>query len=150
MLYYTTLYDYVWQNMGRLNSIKENYLALLAYLTTIYDLSNDLFLSHLADIHHMGRIIIAVDGSFIVGTGTIILEPKLSRGGMYAGHIEDVVIHPDYRGKRIAQEIITRLKEYGDQKKCYKIILNCKGNMVSFYEKTGFTEQGIHMADYLD
>jgi len=136
--------------MGRLDSIKDNHLKLLAYLTTISDLSNDLFLSHLATIHHIGRMIVAVDGSTIIGTGTIILEPKLSRGGRYVGHIEDIVVHPEYRGKGIAYEIIRKLKEYGNQKQCYKIVLNCKRNMVPFYEKVGLTEQGIHMAEYLN
>ena len=150
IMYYTTLYDHVFQNMSELDRIKENHITLLGYLTKIYELSNDLFLSHLATIHHIGQIIVAVDGSTIVGTGTIILEPKLSRGGLYVGHIEDVVVHPEYRGKRIAQDIITRLKEYGDQKKCYKIVLNCASDMVPFYEKVGFTEKGIHLADYLD
>lgn len=149
-MYYTTLYDYVFQNMGELDRIKENHLTLLAYLTNISDLSNELFLSHLAAIHHMGQIIVAVDGATIVGTGSIILEPKLSRGGMYVGHIEDIVVHPEYRGKRIAQEIIVRLKSYGFQKKCYKIILNCANDMVRFYEKAGFTERGVHLAEYLD
>ena len=61
------------------------------------------------EISKMGTIIVCyciVCNQFqIIGTGTIIVEPKLIHGGKSVGHIEDIV-HKDYRNKGIATNII--------------------------------------------
>ena len=80
----------------------------------------------------------------IVGSGTIIFEPKLIRGGSYIGHIEDIVVDEQYRCKGIATRIIENLIEFAKEKKCYKVILDCQN------EKSGFDNHGIQMTKYFN
>ena len=70
----------------------------------------------------MGTIIVCylVDDSekiIIIGTGTIIFEPKMIREGRYAGHIEDIVVHQDYQCQGIAKNILNKLKNDAVEKK---------------------------------
>jgi glucosamine-phosphate N-acetyltransferase len=79
----------------------------------------------------------------IVGYGSILYETKI-RGGI-AGHIEDIVIDDCYRGKGYGKYIIDYLVEDARRFNCYKISLSCKEHNIIFYEKCGFTQNGITM-----
>jgi glucosamine-phosphate N-acetyltransferase len=100
---------------------------------------------HLESIMSMGTIIVAHDNDCIVGTGTAIIEPKLIRAGQCVGHIEDIVVHPDWRGQNIAATILHMLKEYAVSKNCYKVILDCNPEVQCLYAKCGFHVSGIQM-----
>ncbi len=130
-------------------SIKSQYIHLLSHLTSTYDLSFDTFIHNIKEINNMGLILVCIirekDKILLVGTGTIIIEPKIIHGGKSVGHIEDVVVHPTYRGKGIAQTILNMLVDYSSQK-CYKVILNCNPNMEQFYNRVGFDKKCIQMS----
>jgi glucosamine-phosphate N-acetyltransferase len=130
-------------------SIKSQYIHLLSHLTSTYDLSFDTFIHNIKEINNMGLILVCIirekDEILLVGTGTIIIEPKIIHGGKSVGHIEDVVVHPTYRGKGIAHTILNMLVDYSSQK-CYKVILNCNPNMEQFYNKAGFDKKCIQMS----
>jgi glucosamine-phosphate N-acetyltransferase len=70
-----------------------------------------------------------------VGSGTILIEPKLSHTGKNAGHLEDIVIDPSYRNKGIGKNIINYLIRYAETHNCYKTILNCDEDKIKYYEK---------------
>ena len=84
----------------------------------------------------------------IVASGTIIIEPKIIRGGKSVGHIEDIVTRSSYRGKGLGQDILELLIQEGRENNCYKIILDCTDNLKGYYEKMDFKESGMQMAIY--
>ena len=130
-------------------NIKNQYIQLLSYLTSTYDLTLELFNENIKKIFTMGVIIVCFErtdkGIKLIGSGTIIIEPKIIHGGKSVGHIEDIVTHPLYRGKGIAQTILNMLVEYSIPM-CYKIILNCNPNMEQFYNRVGFDKKCIQMS----
>jgi len=79
----------------------------------------------------------------IVGYGSILYENKI-RGGI-AGHIEDIVIDGNARGKGYGKYIIDYLVQDARKFNCYKISLSCKEHNIMFYEKCGFIKDGITM-----
>ena len=49
------------------------------------------------------RTFVAVDGDRVVGTASLVVEQKFIHGGGRCGHIEEVVVHPDYKNQGIAR-----------------------------------------------
>jgi glucosamine-phosphate N-acetyltransferase len=92
------------------------------------------------------RVLVAVvsDGK-IAGTTTLLVEQKFIHGGGLVGHIEDVAVGPDFEGQGVGSTLvragIAKAKELG----CYKVILDCKPELVGFYERIGFRKHEIGM-----
>jgi glucosamine-phosphate N-acetyltransferase len=84
-----------------------------------------------------------------VGSGTIIIEPKIIHGGKNVGHIEDVIVKNSYRGFNVSQDILDLLKIEAGEKNCYKVILDCAEEIQRVYIKSGFEQKGVQMALYL-
>ena len=130
-------------------NIKLQYIELLSYLTDTTDLTMKLFNSNVKDIFAMGIIIVCIlrekNSIQLLGSGTIIIEPKIIHGGKCVGHIEDVIVHPNFRNQGIAQTILDKLVDYS-KKDCYKVILSCNSNMEQFYNRAGFEKKCIQMA----
>ena len=82
-------------------------------------------------------VIAELDGK-IVGTATMLIEPKFIHDGGLVGHIEDVVVGRKFQGQKIGNEIIKNLLEFAKNRGCYKTILNCTDDVKGFYEKIGF------------
>ena len=131
------------------HSIKSQYIQLLSYLSSTYDLTLEQFNQNIKEISNMGIIIVCIvrdtNSLQLVGSGTIIIEPKIIHGGKSVGHIEDLVVHPNYRNQGIAQTILNKLVDYS-KRDCYKVILNCNPNMEQFYNRSGFEKKCIQMA----
>ena len=147
ILSYDFLYDYC--KSVDIESIKTQYFNLLRMLTDAPDVPTNVFLENLEKIHHIGSIVICLDGgNRIVGCGTVIIEPKMIHGARAVGHIEDLVIHDEYRGLGIARGILNRLVELSDRNNCYKVILDCADELVGFYSKLDFEKRGVQMVYY--
>ena len=82
-------------------------------------------------------VVAELDGK-IVGTATLLIEPKFIHGGGLVGHIEDVVVNKNFQGQKIAEKIMKYLLEFAKNQGCYKTILDCTDDVKSFYEKLGF------------
>ena len=82
-------------------------------------------------------VIAELDGK-IVGTATMLIEPKFIHDGGLVGHIEDVVVGRKFQGQKIGNEIVKNLLEFAKNRGCYKTILNCTDDVKEFYEKIGF------------
>lgn len=140
------------ENNTIIEEIKNQYISLLSNLTITNDISRENFIEQIRQISNIGNIILAIDGNIqnflIVGSGTVIIEPKIIRGGGCVAHVEDIVVHPKYRGLGIAKNIITLLKDYSKLMNCYKIILNCSDEYIPVYEKFGFNKKGQEMSFY--
>ena len=134
--------------------IKDSYLDLLSELTEVSKLDTSIFLENIQKISQIGTIIICFlenppfTGFKIVGSGTIIIEPKIIHGGKNVGHIEDIVVKSSYRGFNISQNILDLLKIEAVEKDCYKVILDCAKEVQRVYIKSGFEEKGIQMGLY--
>ena len=74
----------------------------------------------------------------IIGTAKLLIEQKFTHNGGKVGHIEDVAVRKGYEGNGIASEIIKKIILDAKKEKCYKIILDCKDNLLPFYQKFGF------------
>ena len=86
----------------------------------------------------------------IIATGTLIVENKLIHDISKAGHIEDIIIDKEYRGKGYGMMIIKHLIELSKEVGCYKVILNCKDELVGFYDKCGLWRKGSQMIKYFN
>ena len=85
----------------------------------------------------------------IVGTASIFFEPKYIRNLGCVGHIEDVVVSKDLQGTGIGKQMISQLVQLAQERGCYKCILDCSPETISFYEKCGFKKKEIQMACYI-
>ena len=83
-------------------------------------------------------VFVAVVDGKVVGSTTMLIEPKFIHDGGKVGHIEDVVVSKEYQGKGIGEKIIRALLEYAQKNNCYKTILDCSDEIKPFYEKIGF------------
>ena len=145
---FVDLYNHVLENPETIHEIKRQYLELLGELTISPDISEELFLENIQKINNMGKIMIGIEEKTMICTGTIIIEPKLIRGGKSVGHIEDIVVKKDYRGQGIAHNLLNVLKEIGKNNDTYKIILDCDENLETFYGKSEFKKNGTQMSKY--
>ena len=143
----------LYQNSYELiEDIKSQYLYLLSFLTETPPISTEEFLQQLIKISEIGDIMICYskehDKITILGSGTIIYEPKIIHGCKNVGHIEDIVVHEKYRGYGIAQKILAKLTNNANYHNCYKVILDCKNELVPFYEKMGLQQNNYQMTKY--
>jgi len=84
----------------------------------------------------------------IIGTASLIIEPKFIHNLGSVAHIEDVVIDINYRGNGLGKKIIDHIVNIARERNCYKIILDCSSNNVGFYKKCGFNDKNIGMSLY--
>lgn len=157
---YVSLFDFVNKNLNHITKIKTKYLALLSELTISPEISDEKFLDNLKKINNIGLVIIGwinlsdfsseiLTNFEIICSGTIIIEPKIIRSGLSVGHIEDIVVDSKYRGKKISQNLLNKLKNYANDNNCYKVILDCDQSVCGVYESNGFEIKGIQMGQYL-
>lgn len=158
---YCDFYSLIKANIDKLTYLKNQYMGLMSELTICEELDNDVFFSKIKEINLMGKIIIGYKyiNSLenkdqnqkqieIVGSGTIIIEPKIIRGAKSVGHVEDIVVKKSHRGKKISQSILNKLKEFAQLKNCYKVILDCEESVCVVYKSNGFEAKGVQMGLY--
>jgi len=83
----------------------------------------------------------------IVAYGSVVVENKVR--GEVAGHIEDIVVDSEVRGKMIGVSLIKELIKVAENKGCYRITLFCKETLVNFYGRNGFEVNNVVMKKYL-
>lgn len=152
---YTQLIDLLNANPNTIETIKEQYLLLLSELTSTSYLETNVFLENINSISNIGAIVVGVitDSSTnieIIASGTIVVEPKIIRGGKNVGHIEDIVVAKHMRGKGISQQLLHILKLIARVNDCYKVILDCEDNVKNVYMNNGFSVKGVQMAEYFN
>lgn len=96
------------------------------------------------------KIIVAKINNTIVGTTTILIEPKFIHDLSFVAHIEDVVVDTTYRGAGIGKCLMKKAINISKDFDCYKIILDCSTKNVSYYEKLGFSVKETQMVYRLD
>lgn len=150
---YIQLKELLDANQNIIETIKTQYLLLLSELTITNYIETSLFVKNVERISETGAIIVGVINNSpndieIIASGTIIIEPKIIREGRNVGHIEDIVVSKEMRGKRISQKLLDILKSIAREKNCYKVILDCDENVKNVYIKNGFNIKGFQMSEY--
>lgn len=90
-------------------------------------------------------VYVAILDSIVVGSTTMIIEPKFIHNGGNVAHIEDVVVSKEHQGKGIGKILMNSLLELAKDNNCYKIILDCSDELKPFYEKIGFKKHSNGM-----
>ena len=98
-------------------------------------------------LNNSSNSIVGIIDNKIIAYGSIIIENKIR--GEVAGHIEDIVVDTEVRGKMIGVKLINELIEIGKKNNCYRITLFCKENLINFYSRSGFEVNSISMKKYL-
>ena len=107
---------------------------------------NNFIDNYLNELH---KIILLVDEKEnIIGSGTIIIEHKLTYGGCKMGHIENILIDKNFRGKGYGEKLVKKLLHICNEEKCYRVDLNCSSELENFYSKNGFKQKHICMNIY--
>jgi len=91
--------------------------------------------------------IVGIYNNRIVAYGSVVIENKIR--GEVAGHIEDIVVDSEVRGKMVGVSLIKELIEISRKKGCYRITLFCNEKLVNFYSRNGFKVNNIIMKKYL-
>ena len=131
---YDTLENIIKNN--DIDKIKENYIKLLSNLTTTSIIDNNSFIDIINKIHEMGIIYVCYNydnenNIIFIASGTIIIEPKIIRGGKKVGHIEDIVVGLNFQKMGISVKIVEYLKKYGINNQRTNF-LQCRRTAVSF------------------
>ena len=91
--------------------------------------------------------IVGIYNNKIVAYGSVVIENKIR--GEVAGHIEDIVVDSDVRGKMVGVSLIRELIEISRRKGCYRITLFCDKKLINFYSRNGFKVNNVVMKKYL-
>ncbi len=91
------------------------------------------------------RTYVAVIDGRVVGTTSLLVEPKFIHRGGKVGHVEDVAVHADYRGHGVGRALVCHATEQARKIGCYKVILSCFDRLVPFYGQLGYREHDVGM-----
>ena len=81
----------------------------------------------------------------IIGTTTLLTEQKFTYDGAKAGHIEEVCTRNGYEGQGVGSALVKTALEEARKQGCYKVVLDCSKDLIPFYEKLGFKNDGTEM-----
>lgn len=87
------------------------------------------------------HIIVAEEDGMIVSSCTCIIIPNLTHGPRPYAWVENVVTHPDYRGRGFATACLDRAREIALNENCYRLVLMTSSKLEStlkFYENAGY------------
>lgn len=86
------------------------------------------------------KYICAVEDSKIVGFGSLTIKNNLWQEGRL-GHIDELVVDNDYRGKGIGRQLLAQLIVLAKEQKCKRVELDTafhRKEAHHFYEQQGF------------
>ena len=135
---------------------KLNYLGILSQLTKAPEVDPEAFKQRVREIKdepnlHLILVLISRKTGNIVASGTVWVEQKFIRGLGKVGHIEDIVVDSNVRGKNLGRIIVEALHRIAFQEEgVYKVILDCSEKNVPFYMKLNYKKTGNNMAIYED
>lgn len=151
---YIKLLDLLYKFPNTIEKVKLNYCNLLSNT----EIDTIIFLEKVKSIHRNGCIIVAYthgpesENFDIIGSAKILIESKIIEIGNdnrnFVGHIEDLIVKPEYKDKNILHVLLEELKYIALERNCYKVVLNYIENNQNVFLKSGFEKKGIHMTHY--
>lgn len=137
----------------RLRPLQETdfgYVELLRQLTSVGYFNQLVFKKRFNEIKRSKSYYIVVlehiGSSKIVGAATLLIEFKYIHGAGQRGRIEDVVVDEAQRGKKFGVLLNEVLVEMAKTIGVYKLSLECKTELIPFYEKFGY-QKNLHFLD---
>jgi len=135
------------------NDFHKGYLDVLCELSDTITMKNeDLFKSVFEKVelnnNHYIYVLEDMTSGNIIGSATLLIEPKFIHNGKNVGHIEDVVVSKKAQSKGLGKNLIMYLTTFMNEMNCYKFILDCSENVQTFYSKCGYNSKAIQMSLY--
>lgn len=127
---------------------EKGYIELLRQLTICEEITKEEMKGFCEGLGETHQVWVIEEKGKIIGSGTLLIEKKIIHKMGRVGHIEDIVIDREYRGKRLGEMMIRHLTEKSKEMGCYKVILDCEESKKGFYEKCGYYQKGYQMAYY--
>jgi glucosamine-phosphate N-acetyltransferase len=117
-----------------------DYLSYLALIRDFRETSftQKQFCSTLDTMVQTSDIIVIEEAGELIACGTLLYETKLIHNISKVGHMEDVCIKKEHRGKQLGKQLIAYMVELAKEKGCYKVTLYCEDSNVEFYKKCNF------------
>ena len=108
-----------------INDYDKGYLNLLSQLTTVGEINKDKYEENFNKLPECHKLFVIEDitKNTIVSIGSLIIETKFIHNCGKVGHIEDIVVDRNWRGKGLGKMMINYLSKLSDELKCYKCIL---------------------------
>ncbi|KAJ9120093.1 hypothetical protein QFC22_002991 [Naganishia vaughanmartiniae] len=132
----------------------KGHLSVLAGLTVAPDLSPKVYEARFDEMRsacpdtYYTLVFEHVPSQRIIATATLFVERKFLRNAGKVGHIEDVAVDVERRGKNLGKRVIMSLTEIAEKVGCYKTILDCNEENIPFYQKCDFTHKEFEMVKY--
>lgn len=126
--------------------LKNGFLETLSALTDVnldYEAAVKIFQRRMRD--KIYTYVAVDDDGQVLATATLIFEHKFIHAGGVVGHIEDVAVRENLQGKGYGRQLVQDLIEEAERMGCYKVILDCKADVMPYYEKQGFKESQRNM-----
>jgi glucosamine-phosphate N-acetyltransferase len=127
-------------------------LEVLENLAPVGGLTRPAAAAILKDIksNPLHRIYVAVvqentEQGLVIGTTTLLVEPKFIFGGGRVGHIEDVAVRAGYQTRGIGFKLVKYATEQAVLMRCVRTVLDCSDKNIPFYEKIGYSYHGNTM-----
>lgn len=132
------------------NDYEKELFQLLNQLTQSNIISKNEFIQKINEIKKTGDVFVIedIEQKKIVASGKLLIEQKLIRGGSKVGHLEDIIVHSEYRKYGLGKIIVNFIVNLAKNEGCYKIIGDCNDNVINFYLKLGFEKKGNQIAIY--
>jgi glucosamine-phosphate N-acetyltransferase len=126
----------------------DQYLPLLKQFRET-DISRERFETFVTTCPSTLEVWVAETEGRLVGTITLLLEPKLIFNACTFAHVEDVCVDAGVRhqglGTALVTHAIARAKELG----CRKLTLDCGEALCPFYAHCGLERRGVQMSTLL-
>ena len=90
--------------------------------------------------HHI--VVAEIDGT-IVSSCVCVIIPNLTRGQRPYAFIENVVTHPDFRGRGLATKCLHYARDIAVKENCYKMMLltgSKEQSTLDFYTRAGYNK----------
>lgn len=95
-----------------------------------------------ADANH--HLLLGVEEGFAASSCALVVVPNLTRAARPYALIENVVTHPDFRGRGLATALLRRAAELARESGCYKVMLltgRRDDATLNFYRGAGFNSE---------
>ena len=100
---------------------------------------NTLWSRILSDPNH--HVFVAHSDETLISSCALVVVPNLTRGQRPYALIENVVTHPEYRGRGFATAVLNHARQVAAGELCYKIMLltgSKEEATLRFYERAGY------------
>ena len=134
-----------------INDYNKNHLELYKNLSVIepQKISFNQYVKFIDNLNNNHNIFVIEYNNKIIASITLLIEYKLIHNFGKVCHIEDVVVSKEYQKQGLGKKLIEFAINFSKKNDCYKIILNCSNENISFYYKCGFKNKDNQLYIYL-